>query len=99
MNTGKINLKQAFDLLEYCDAIILNDDVLIYPATDTITGEPENEFLYLSYTQNDLIYSLYFIEENNQEIEFSGSTMYLEDNEGDSVRITLLSELDIQDEL
>lgn len=89
----KIKLHKAFDLLSHCAAVIIVSDSakpVIYPATDEITGENNNEFLFLGWEVDGLEFSATFIEENNQEVEINNSYMLLEDDEGDLIELKLL---------
>jgi hypothetical protein len=88
----KIPLKQAFNRLRECAAVIVENNALIYPSLDEITGDKENEFLYLSWEEDGLSYNVKFVEENNSIVSVSddGCLMLLIDNEGDRVQLTLL---------
>jgi len=96
METKVISLKLAYDLLNISVAVILDDAVVIYPALDKLTGEPDNEFLYLSWeNSNGQEFDCRFIEENNQSVteDNTSSSIWLEDTEGDRVKITLLQKM------
>lgn len=87
----KITLEKAIDLLENADAVVINNDLLVYPSIDGINNDPENEFMFLSHSDPDgLIYSYKFKEGNNQEVNIVGHSMFLIDDEGDSIQLTLL---------
>lgn len=88
----KIPLKQAFNRLRECAAVIVENNALMYPSLDEITGDKENEFLYLSWEEEGSSYNIKFVEENNSTVSVSddGCLMLLKDNEGDRVQLTLL---------
>ena len=87
-----IGLKQAFNRLKESAAVIVDNDALVYPSLDDITNTPENEFLFLSWEVEGKEYRVKCIEKNNQTVKVSddGSTMLLEDEEGDKIELTLL---------
>ncbi len=86
----KITLQEAFELIGNASAIILNDDALMYPSLWELTGESDNEWLYLGWDDEDgYEYRVTFIEET-QDIYFDGTTITMMDSEGDEVDIKLL---------
>lgn len=86
-----IPLTQAFKILEDCSAVVTEDHVVIYPALSELTGEADNEFLYLTWQDDTgLEFNANFIEENNQEIKVVGSSMFLKDEAGNEFQITVL---------
>ena len=96
-----ITLKEAYQILEDASAIILDDSVLVYPALDMIEGSDENEFLYLSWDDEDgQEYSLKFCEGENQEVKVVGSSMFLydtdSDGEEDHIQITILTTKELE---
>jgi hypothetical protein len=89
----KIPLKQAYNRLRECSAVIVDNDVVTYPSLADLTGEKENEFLYVSWDDDaGFTYAVKFVEENNQEVKVTddGCLMLLVDNEGSKVQLTLL---------
>jgi len=90
-----ITLKEAYQILEDSSAFIINDHVLVYAGFDDLTGSDENEFLYFSWDEEGLEYSLKFCEGDNQEVKISGSSMFLydtdADGEEDHTQITILT--------
>ena len=89
-NMKTITLSQAHKILEDCSAVITEDHVLLYPALSDLTGDPENEFMYLSYEDEGLAYYVKFAEFENKSIEVWGSSMFLHKTEGDIFQITVL---------
>ena len=86
-----ITLKAAFEVLENCSAVIIEDGIVSYPGLSDLEGKDENEFLYFSWTDEDgLEFNLKFREGENQMVEVWKSTMYLMDDEGDRVELTIL---------
>jgi len=86
-----ITLKEAHDILSDCSAVILDGNALMYPYTADLEDDPTNEFLYLSWTDEEgLSYNVKFVEENNQNVTIEGAFMTLTDNEGDKVILTIL---------
>lgn len=89
-----ISLEQAFNIISNASAVIINDDVLIYPCLDELQGSDENQFLFLSWDYNGCIYDLKFCEGDNKEVEVIGSSMFLYDTDAnddlDVTQITIL---------
>ena len=91
----KVSLQQAYNIIEQANAVIVADDLLVYPGLSDITGEEDNQFLYCGNGD----YSYKFEEGANQEVDIVGSSMFLTDNEGDSIKITILSHQEVESEL
>lgn len=86
-----ISLQKAHSILEYCSAIIIEDYVLVYPSLSDLTGEDDNQWLYISWSDDKgREFDVEFIEENNKDITISGSTLFLKDNEGEEFQVTIL---------
>lgn len=85
-----ITLNQAFNILQNCAAVVTETHNVTYPNLDKLTGEEENEFMALSWEEDGLDYGVIFKEGNNQTVKVSGSSMFLEDNEGEEVQLTIL---------
>lgn len=86
-----ITLKEAFEILENCSAIIIDDDVLIYPGLyEELTGEDDNEFMYLSWESEGMEYGIKFNEGLNKAVKVIGSFLFLIDTEGEERQITIL---------
>lgn len=54
---------EFIDLIDSAYAVAVDDDVLVYPSTSEVTGDPENEILYLSWEIDGQIYSVRVCEE------------------------------------
>lgn len=96
-----ISLKEAYQILEDSSAFIINDSALVYGGFDDLTGDEENEFLYFSWDEDGLGYSLKFCEGDNQEVKISGSSMFLYDTdaygEEDHIQITILTTKNLEE--
>ena len=91
-----IPLQDAHKILEDASAIIVDDGVLIYPALADLEFSDENEFMYITWSDEDgQEYDLHFAEGDNQEVKISGSSMFLLDTdaegEEDRIQITILT--------
>jgi len=85
-----ITLQNAYSLIANATAIIIDNDALMYPSLWELNGEADNEWLFLKWDDEDgNEYYLKFIEEE-QEIRFDGTSIYMLDSEGDEVKLTLL---------
>jgi hypothetical protein len=86
----KITLKEAYSILEDASAVIINDNVVLYPSLWELTEDDENEFLFLDWDDG----KLKFNEGDNQEVEVVGSSMFLYDTDAngneDHTQITIL---------
>jgi hypothetical protein len=86
-----ITLKQAYQILENSSAVIV-DDAVVYPSLYELTGEDDNEFLFLSWEDGDYHeFNLQFLEANNGEVKVSGSSLFLYDHEGEETQLTILA--------
>jgi hypothetical protein len=72
----KITLKEAYNILEDASAIIIDDNVLVYPSLSDLKEDDTNEFMYLSWDNEGLGYELKFCEGDNQEVEVAGSSLF-----------------------
>lgn len=91
----KIPLQKAFQILQDASAVIINDDVVLYPSLSDLEDDESNEFLYLEWDYEGLEYNLKFNEGDNQEVEVVGSSMFLYDTDSecsatDHTQITIL---------
>ena len=87
-----IPLKEAHELIENAAAIIVNHDALMYPSVSDLTGEEDNEFLYVSWTDGDgWEFEIKAVEENNRTVKVTDQgDLILVDDEGDEFEVTLL---------
>jgi hypothetical protein len=96
----KITLKEACDILENASAIIIEDNVVVYPSLYELEDDDTNEFLYVQWDNEGDVYSLKFNEGDNQEVEVIGSSMFLYDTdaEGDNdhTQITILTTKELE---
>jgi hypothetical protein len=95
-----ITLTEAHRILEDASAVIINDDVVLYPSLDMIEGSDENEFLFFRWDDGGLEYTLKFCEGDNQEVKVVGSSMFLYDThanrEEDHTQITILTTKELE---
>lgn len=76
-----INLKEAYDILNECSGIIIEDSVILYPQLGDLDGDDENEFLFLFWDDDGAEYNMKFCEGDNREITISSSSMFLYDRD------------------
>lgn len=91
-----IPLSKAYELLDKAGAIIVSSqsgNPLVYPSLSELTGELDNEFLFISWTDDrGHEFNMRFIEENNQNpgIDTMTNELILEDDEAEN-RLLLLT--------
>ena len=89
-----ITLDKAFEILNECAAVTFDlggGPTVSFPHLAELEGDPDNQFLRLEQTdETGYIWEAIFTEEPNQWVKVDGSGMWLTDNEGDSMRITIL---------
>ena len=96
-----ISLKEAYEILErFTTAVVIDDSVLVYPRLSELKDSEDNEFLYLSWEDEGLEYSLKFSEGKNQSVKVSGSSMFLNDDDAetdaDHTQLTILDATPIE---
>jgi hypothetical protein len=96
-----IPLQEAYTILQDASAIIIDDSVLVYPALSDLEFSDENEFMYLTWSdEQGQDYDLHFAEGDNQEVKISGSSMFLIDTdteaEEDAIQITILTTRELE---
>ena len=96
-----ITLTQAYHILEDASAVVVDDDTLVYPSLDMISGDEDNEFLYLQWeSDGGRLFNLKFNEGDNQEVKIVGSSMFLYDTdangEEDHTQITILTTKELE---
>ena len=89
-----ITTQEAYNLLSECAAIISDDYALMYPSLQDI--EEDSEFLILSWDDGDEEYRYDFYPRNNQTVNIEGSFMYLYDEIGTCIRLTLLAGMPLE---
>ena len=86
-----IPLKDAFEFLTETTAVYDTCTAeLMFPDVYDITGEPDNEFMYLSLDESRMVETIHFCEKRNEEVKVSGSSMFLYDNCGTCRELTIL---------
>lgn len=86
-----LTLEQAHRLISECSACIVDGSELMYPSIAELTGEPDNEFLYLSWMDDDgREFAAICFEENNQTVEIRENKLVLHDDNDDEFTLTLL---------
>lgn len=88
--TKEISLKEAYDILQECSAVVIDDNVLVYPSLDEITGDLKNEFLSLAWQEDGEEFQVNFLEGQNQKVQVSGCSLFLVDSEGEDNQLTIL---------
>ena len=96
-----IQLQDAHKILQDASAIIVDDGVLVYPTLSDLEFSDENEFLYITWSDEDgQEYDLHFAEGDNQEVKVSGSSMFLLDTDAeddtDAIQITILTTKELE---
>jgi hypothetical protein len=92
-----ITLKEAYQILQDASATIINDDVVLYPSLEAISGDKYNEFLYFGWDDGGREYNLRFLERDNQEVEVEGSSLFFY-AVGDTYRteVTILTKKELE---
>ena len=90
-----ITLKEAYSILSLATAVIIDENAVVYPSLWELTGEGENEFLYLSWEHEGKDYSLKFAEGDNLEAKIEGCCLFLYDtaanDDADQTMLTILT--------
>lgn len=82
-------MEEAYDLLEQASAVIVDDNAVTYPTLDVFTGEPDNEWLFIKWENDEgQEFSVKFNERAAPKI--SGGKLVMVDHEGEETTITLL---------
>jgi len=80
-------LERAIELLENASAVIIDNDVLIYPRVDD--GDDE-EFLTLSWDTEGEEYTYNFLRKDNRVVNIKDNQLVLVADEGTEFNVTLL---------
>jgi len=96
-----ITLKEVCQILDSASAVVIDDDVVTFPIVSELTGDDENEFLFLSWMDDGgSEYSLSFSEGLNREVKVSGSSIFLisdsDDDEESETQITILTTKELE---
>lgn len=91
----KIKLQEALDLVASADVVKL--DYCIRPNVDfaEITGEPDNQVMFLTWEEDDQEYAIKVPESDNLEVERDGHKLTFTDEEGEPFEIHLFHEVPI----
>jgi hypothetical protein len=88
-----MELENALDELEKCVALILDNDILMYPRIIKNLKNENNETIFLlQWVEDSMTYEICFTENENEIVGYSESSMFLIDDRGEEVQITLLTE-------
>jgi hypothetical protein len=91
-----ISLQRAYDLVEEAAAVIVNHDGLTYPQLEDLIGDPDNEWLYLRWADNDWnTFSVVFNESANPRINMDGN-LVMTDHEGEDTILSLLRRIELE---
>lgn len=89
----KIKLQEALDLVASADAIKLNHCIRPMVYVEEITGELNNEVIYIHWEEDDQEFNLKVTEGNNFEVERDGHKLTFIDMEGDAFALELFKEV------
>ena len=94
-----ISLLIACQLLADASAVVIEDDGsrVLYPSVDYL-GDGDNPFLYLSWEDAGQDFWVECFERENAIVKVSGSSMFLIDEDGEELKLTLLSPWDLERE-
>ena len=95
----ELQIEDAFNLLRVCDGILL-EGRLVEPILVGLEGEDDNEFFYLSWSEEIrgewVDFHIAFREGDNQIVLCEGSTMTLINTDGEEEPMTLLREWNVE---
>ena len=93
--TKTITLEEAHKILQNASAVIIDEHALVYPSLWELTGDDENQFMYLSWEDEGQDYYMKFCEGDNREVHVFGSSLFLYDTDAnddeEKTKITILS--------
>ena len=72
----KITLSEAVSILQNSSGVMMDDCVLVDPSIEELDGDPDSEFMYLSWGTNTGC-CLTFYEGANREVEVIDSSIYM----------------------
>jgi len=87
----KIKLQEALDLVHSADFVKLGS-ILLQVQVEEITGDPDNEVLYVKWEDDYNEFCLKAPEKLNSEIERSGHNLIFFDTEGNPFTVSLFRE-------
>lgn len=88
----KIKLQEALDLIQAADVVKLTDmDSFFEPniSFSDIENKPSNEFMYVSWHDDNDEFGARFLEEGNEEVEREGNRIVIIDSEGSEFEFNL----------
>ena len=98
----EITIEEAFNCLRVCEGVVL-EDRLIVPSLLGIEGEPDNEFFYLSWTEEVrgeyIEFYASFKEGDNQVVLCDEAILTFINSEGQEEELTLLRPWNCDDAL
>lgn len=86
----QLALKETFAILEDCEAIVVDDNILVYPSLTPLNGDADNIFMFLEWEAEGLGYEANFKDGSNRNAKVQGSSIYLNDTDGNENQITIL---------
>lgn len=96
----RIQLKEAYEILQNASAVIIDDLALAYPALSELQGEAENEFLFVTWEDGEEYY-LRFTEGGNVSVRVVGDSLFLYNTEaesdGDFTKLTILRTVNLEE--
>lgn len=92
-----ITLKETFEILQNADAVVIDSSVLSFLSLKDLIEEASNPFLHLRWELGGEVFKSTFLEIDNQEVKISGPSMFLIDDEGHEVRISILHYADLEE--
>jgi len=86
----ELTAREVYDVLSNSTAVIIDDDALVYPSLDDLTGDPDNVFVCFSWLDEEgNEYNFAVIEGTSHYMDEDGNLILL-DEVGDKVKITPL---------
>ena len=87
-----ITLDEAIIILQNCSAVIIDYTVKYPNLSFDESNNPEERFLDLSWVDDDYNnFEVNFYSQDNQTVTIVDSSMFLTDEEGDEVQLTILA--------
>lgn len=82
-----ISLEKACAILNKCEAVIVDKNAVVYPLLEELEDSDVNEFMYLSWEDENNSYYLKFLEGDNNVIQVKESSLVFVGHEGDLIEI------------
>jgi len=97
----RIQLKEAYEILQNASAVIIDDLALVYPGLADLEGNAENEFLFVTWEDRGEEYYLKFNEGGNASVRVVGDSLFLyntdADSDGDFTKVTILRTVNLEE--